>query len=247
MEVIYTVETGVVITVTVYVFYGTWDWRFLALIWVSTAVDYACAIGIANAGSVDAGSFVVDVNGAHQTIDDGLAVDEKVSLWFSGFSSGENVAFVDATMQVDEMNELNNEVSQILPVPTLPLPTILSESEGDRREPRVERPSIVEPIEVAVSAHERILGQLSGGVVVLEQGNGEAQEPALTKFDDTLVGIAPAGADLGEGFPQLLGTSRFRRRVAGCRVAIVGAAIAVRLRRCCDQFQPGCRGPARPE
>ena len=33
-----------------YVFYGTWDWRFLALIWVSTAVDYACAIGIANAG-----------------------------------------------------------------------------------------------------------------------------------------------------------------------------------------------------
>jgi D-alanyl-lipoteichoic acid acyltransferase DltB (MBOAT superfamily) len=33
-----------------YVFYAAWDWRFLGLIWISTAVDYACAIAIANAG-----------------------------------------------------------------------------------------------------------------------------------------------------------------------------------------------------
>ena len=33
-----------------YIFYGTWDWRFLSLIWVSTAVDYAIGVGIANAG-----------------------------------------------------------------------------------------------------------------------------------------------------------------------------------------------------
>lgn len=26
-----------------YVFYGAWDWRFLALIWISTFIDYACA------------------------------------------------------------------------------------------------------------------------------------------------------------------------------------------------------------
>ena len=30
-----------------YVFYGAWDWRFLSLIWVSTAIDYFCALGIA--------------------------------------------------------------------------------------------------------------------------------------------------------------------------------------------------------
>ena len=87
-----------------------------------TSTALGIRIGIANIGNVDAGSFVVDVNGAQQTVDGGLAVDEKGSLWFSGFSNGENVAFVDATMQVDEMNELNNEVSRILPVPTLPLP-----------------------------------------------------------------------------------------------------------------------------
>ena len=87
-----------------------------------TSTTLGIRIGIANVGNVDAGPFVVDVNGAQQTVDGGLGVDEKVSLWFSGFSNGENVAFVDATMQVDEMNELNNEVSRILPVPTLPLP-----------------------------------------------------------------------------------------------------------------------------
>jgi len=32
-----------------YVFYGFWDWRFLSLIWVSTIVDYFCAIKIENA------------------------------------------------------------------------------------------------------------------------------------------------------------------------------------------------------
>lgn len=87
-----------------------------------TTTTLGIRIGIANAGNVDAGPFVLDVNGIQQTIDDGLAVDEKLSLWFAGFSSGENTAFVDATMQVDEMSELNNEVSQILPVPTLPQP-----------------------------------------------------------------------------------------------------------------------------
>jgi hypothetical protein len=29
-----------------YVFYGTWDWRFLALVLVSTLVDYGLAIQI---------------------------------------------------------------------------------------------------------------------------------------------------------------------------------------------------------
>jgi D-alanyl-lipoteichoic acid acyltransferase DltB (MBOAT superfamily) len=33
-----------------YVFYAAWDWRFLGLIWLSTAVDYSCAIAIAKAG-----------------------------------------------------------------------------------------------------------------------------------------------------------------------------------------------------
>ncbi|MBE9532158.1 MAG: MBOAT family protein, partial [Proteobacteria bacterium] len=34
-----------------YIFYGLWDWRFLSLIWLSTIVDYICALKIdANEG-----------------------------------------------------------------------------------------------------------------------------------------------------------------------------------------------------
>ena len=32
-----------------YLFYGWWDWRFLGLIWLSTAVDYTCGLRIAAA------------------------------------------------------------------------------------------------------------------------------------------------------------------------------------------------------
>ncbi len=34
-----------------YVFYGSWDWRFLALIWISTLVDYHAALGLARPGA----------------------------------------------------------------------------------------------------------------------------------------------------------------------------------------------------
>ena len=30
-----------------YLFYGWWDWRFLGLIWISTIVDYYCALWVA--------------------------------------------------------------------------------------------------------------------------------------------------------------------------------------------------------
>lgn len=29
-----------------YIFYGSWDWRFLSLIWISTVLDYFCGIKI---------------------------------------------------------------------------------------------------------------------------------------------------------------------------------------------------------
>jgi alginate O-acetyltransferase complex protein AlgI len=36
-----------------YTFYGCWDWRFLSLIWISTLVDYTCAIQIEKASKAD--------------------------------------------------------------------------------------------------------------------------------------------------------------------------------------------------
>ena len=74
-----------------------------------------------NIGSADAGPFVVDVNGSQQTATSGLASGQTTPLWFVGYVAfGENTAFVDATFQVEESNEDNNQLSQWLPIPTLP-------------------------------------------------------------------------------------------------------------------------------
>lgn len=35
---------NIMLLVASYVFYGAWDWRFLSLIWISTAIDYICGI-----------------------------------------------------------------------------------------------------------------------------------------------------------------------------------------------------------
>ena len=77
---------------------------------------------VKNIGLYSAGPFVVDVNGSQQTVASGLAANATVSLWFSGYVYGKNTAFADATLLVTESNETNNTLSQIPPIPTLPLP-----------------------------------------------------------------------------------------------------------------------------
>jgi len=42
---------NVLLLVASYVFYGSWDWRFLSLILLSTVVDYACGLGLVRASS----------------------------------------------------------------------------------------------------------------------------------------------------------------------------------------------------
>ena len=85
---------------------------------VSTELGVRVVVG--NVGSAEAGPFVVDVNGSQQTVTSGLPQGETLSLWFAGYLFGENMAFVDATFQVEESNEENNQLSQLVPVPTLP-------------------------------------------------------------------------------------------------------------------------------
>ena len=89
-----------------------------------TSTQLGVRVFFGNVGSADAGSFVVEVNGAQQTVAMGLAQGGSDSLWFSGYIFGpeENVAVVDATFQVEESNEDNNTLAQIVPIPTLPQP-----------------------------------------------------------------------------------------------------------------------------
>jgi D-alanyl-lipoteichoic acid acyltransferase DltB (MBOAT superfamily) len=43
---------NLLIVVASYVFYGWWDWRFLSLIFISTVLDYAVALGLERAEGV---------------------------------------------------------------------------------------------------------------------------------------------------------------------------------------------------
>jgi hypothetical protein len=74
-----------------------------------------------NIGNANAGAFVVDLNGVRQTVSAGLAAGQTTSLWFSNYNSGTtSVATVDVTNLVVELNESNNQLSQLLPSPTPP-------------------------------------------------------------------------------------------------------------------------------
>ncbi len=78
-------------------------------------------VWIANVGGADAGPFVVEVNGVAQSVPDGLASGQTISLWFAGYiHDGENTVLVDSTSEVQDPNRGNNATSQRLPVPTLP-------------------------------------------------------------------------------------------------------------------------------
>ncbi len=88
--------------------------------------DYASTqlgirVVIENAGDAKAGPFAVEGNGSRQTVSEGLAPGQTISLWFTGYvHDGENTVVVDAASEVQEGDEENNTLSQRLPVPTLP-------------------------------------------------------------------------------------------------------------------------------
>jgi hypothetical protein len=73
-----------------------------------------------NIGQVAAGSFVVNVNGATQTVS-GLPANAGQALFFPGVVNQVTVT-LDSTNLVAESNESNNTFSGMLPVPTAPLP-----------------------------------------------------------------------------------------------------------------------------
>jgi hypothetical protein len=86
-----------------------------------SSTELGVRIWVENGGTADAGPFVVEVNGASQTVTDGLAAGETISLWFPGaVYDGENTVLLDSTSQVRELQEENNTFSQRLPIPTLP-------------------------------------------------------------------------------------------------------------------------------
>lgn len=44
-------KQNILLLIASYTFYGYWDWRFLLLLWISTIVDYAIGLALANSGT----------------------------------------------------------------------------------------------------------------------------------------------------------------------------------------------------
>ena len=83
---------------------------------------YGIGVLVENIGLTSARAFVVDMNGAQQQVDSGLAAGQFISLFFAGTTpSGRYEAFADATNQVVERQEDNNTLSFLAPTPTPPL------------------------------------------------------------------------------------------------------------------------------
>jgi subtilase family serine protease len=73
-----------------------------------------------NNGQATSGSFVVDVNGATQTVS-GLPANAGQALFFPGITNPVTVT-LDSSGLVTESDETNNTFSGMVPVPTPPLP-----------------------------------------------------------------------------------------------------------------------------
>ncbi len=80
---------------------------------------------IRNMGSADAGSFVVRVNGLQQSVTS-LGQGQELTLFFVGFlgqgGETETTAIVDATFQVKESDEENNQLTRFVYIPTFTPP-----------------------------------------------------------------------------------------------------------------------------
>lgn len=85
-----------------------------------TSTQLGIRVGIANIGQADTGPFVVTAFDREQTVS-GLAAGQRTSVWLAGSHSGGGItAEIDADFQVVESIETNNQLTQFVPVPTLP-------------------------------------------------------------------------------------------------------------------------------
>ncbi|GEM_PF-287592 len=88
-----------------------------------TSTQLGVRVWVENIGGGDACPFVVDVNGSQQDITSGLAAGQITSTWLADsyvWPGADNTAFADATFLVEESSEDNNQLTQLLPMPTLP-------------------------------------------------------------------------------------------------------------------------------
>ena len=87
---------------------------------LETGASLGTRVWVTNGGQASAPSFALKVGDAQQTVN-GLAVGETKDVFFSGYSNPVS-AVIDPAGSVTESNEQNNTRSEMVPVPTAPLP-----------------------------------------------------------------------------------------------------------------------------
>ena len=87
---------------------------------------FGVRVGVSNNGQAAATGFMVEVNGMQQPVN-GLGVGETVILFFPG-ERNPVTAIVDPTSIVAESDETNNSRTEMVPMPTPPLPCTVTPS-----------------------------------------------------------------------------------------------------------------------
>ncbi len=131
---------------------------------------------IRNNGQAAAGSFVVRVNGAEQTVN-GLGIGETTAVFFPNYSNPVT-AMADATNLLPESDENNNSRSEMVPIPTPPLPCAT--------------PTFT-PTPAAAMGPYAVAGVAPNDVLNIRSGAGTGQ-PIVGSFPPDAVSVMRTGA-----------------------------------------------------
>lgn len=156
---------------------------------------------IKNNGQAAAGSFIVSVNGLQQTVNS-LGVGETVPLFFPN-SNNPVTAAVDSTNVIAESNEANNTRSEMVPIPTPPLPCATSTPGPD---PAAFTQAIVDGLNARnFDAVKATMGQTFVTGFWESQGTSSTPDQIIEAFRTSYLGTTPLTSHPATDLNSLLG------------------------------------------
>jgi photosystem II stability/assembly factor-like uncharacterized protein len=160
-------------------------------------------VWIKNNGQSAASSFVVSVNGIQQTVN-GLGVGESIPLFFP--TSGNPVTvLVDATNVIAETDETNNTRSEMVPVPTPPLPCP-TDTPVASQDPGAFLQSIVDVLNArSFDVAKAKMDQTFTTGFWQSQGTTSTPDQEIAAFQNSYLGTTPLASNTTKDLTALLG------------------------------------------
>jgi photosystem II stability/assembly factor-like uncharacterized protein len=161
-------------------------------------------VWVKNNGQATAGSFVVTVNGLQQTVN-GLGVGETTALFFPN-SNNPVTASADSTNLIAESNEANNTRSEMVAVPTPPLPCPTSTPTPGQQDFNAFAQSIVDQLNARnFDAVKAKMEQTFTTGFWESQGTSSTPDQAIEAFRTSYLGTTPLTSDAARDLNTLLG------------------------------------------